>query len=85
MGRECKQTDVNEKQLTSFPCRGKNRNSIRSIRCSSVYIFNSASRGGGTKCEDEMERVARGIVEGRGVCKGAEVNEKQFIIFPLQW
>ena len=30
-----------------------------------------------------MERVACKIVEERGVCKGAEVNEKQFTIFSL--
>ena len=49
-GRECKRAEVNEKQLTSFPCRGKNINTVIIIRCSNVYIiFTSASRwwGGG--------------------------------------
>ena len=47
-----KQTKANEKQLTSFPCRGLNIKSGRSIRCSSVYVFNYASGevgGGGRK------------------------------------
>ena len=44
-GRECKRAEVNEKQLTSFLCRGKNINTVIIIRCSNVYIiFTSASR-----------------------------------------
>ena len=45
--RECKQTEANGKQLTSFPYRGKNINTGTIIRCSSVYIFTSARRWGG--------------------------------------
>ena len=44
-GRECKRAEANEKQLTSFPCRGKNINTVIIIRCSNVHIiFTFASR-----------------------------------------
>ena len=68
-----------EKQLTSFPCRGKNIYSGK-VQDVPVFIFltlqvgRGGGEGGGEEWEDEMEGVERGIVE---------VNEKQFIIFSL--
>ena len=38
-GRECKRAEANEKQLTSFPCRGKNTNTVIIIKCSNVHII----------------------------------------------
>ena len=36
-GRECKRPEANEKQLTSFPCRGKNINKCEGAEANEKY------------------------------------------------
>ena len=36
-GRECKRAEANEKQLTSFPCRGKNINKCEGAEANEKY------------------------------------------------
>ena len=58
--------EANEKQLTSFPCRGKNIYSGK-VQDVPVFIFLTLQvEGGRGGWEDEMEGVERGIVEERG-------------------
>ena len=72
-GRECKRAEANEKQLTSFPCRGKNINTVIIIRCSNVHIiFTFASRwwvGWGGDLENEIGGEGREKYEERRECK----------------
>ena len=79
-GRECKRAEANEKQLTSFPCRGKNINTVIIIRCSNVHIiFTFASRcwvgwGGGIW---RMKLEGKG---GRNTRRGGNVNTNSKLI-----
>ena len=36
-GRECRRAEANEKQLTSFPCRGKNINKCEGAEANEKY------------------------------------------------
>ena len=58
--------EASEKQLTSFPCRGKNIYSGK-VQDVPAFIFLTLQvEGGRGGWEDEMEGVERGIVEERG-------------------
>ena len=78
-GRECKRAEANEKQLTSFPCRGKNINTVIIIRCSNVHIiFTFASRwwvGWGGIWRMKLEGKG-----GRNTRRGGNVNTNSKLI-----
>ena len=38
-GRECKRPEANEKQLTSFPCRGKNINKCEGAEANEIQLI----------------------------------------------
>ena len=78
-GRECKRAEANEKQLTSFPCRGKNINTVIIIRCSNVHIiFTFVSRwwvGWGGIWRMKLEGKG-----GRNTRRGGNVNTNSKLI-----